>query len=233
MKNLGIENTLVDGCNVLADQGQGDLIWGHASVRVDKSSSSILMKPAGLGLDEIHRTDLITINEAGGKTEGSRPVHAEVFIHTEIFRLRPDVQAVVHTHPIHAVAFSALNRPLLPIGHEGAMFHKGLPVFTETSDLIVNATLGQATAKKLGNANALILQNHGIVTVGRSVEEAVMTAIMLEKACKTQLLAESSYEIKAHSSIEDAQAKNKRIYNENSLKAAFQYCVRCCAPKLR
>jgi L-ribulose-5-phosphate 4-epimerase len=217
---------LVQGCRILADDGQGDLIWGHVSARHAARSDYILMKPAGIGLEEMADDALISVDLSGERRSGDRPRHVEVFIHTEIMRARPEVQAVVHTHPPHAVAFSSLCRPLLPIGHEGAMFCDGLPVFDRTSDLIVSPDLGQAVAACLDGHNALLLRNHGIVTAGRSVEEAVMTAILLEKACKVQLLAEQAGGPKAATGIEEARVKRERIYSAASLRTAFDYCVR-------
>lgn len=220
------ELRLIEGCRVLAHHDQGDLIWGHVSSRTADAGATLAMKPAGIGLDEMEADEMIRVDLDGGKLDGRRPVHAEVFIHTEVMRARPEIRAVVHTHPIHAVAFSALDIPLLPVSHEGAMFSEGLPVYTRTSDLIVSSALGADVARTMGPANALILRNHGIVTAGRTVEEAVMTAIMLEKACRTQLLALASGEVRAWSTLEDARAKTGRIYTQASLKTAFQYCVR-------
>jgi L-ribulose-5-phosphate 4-epimerase len=217
---------LIQGCRILADDGQGDLIWGHVSARHAGRPDHILMKPAGIGLEEMADDTLISVDLAGERTSGDRPRHVEVFIHTEVMRAKPEVQAVVHTHPPHAVAFSSLCRPLLPIGHEGAMFCDGLPVFDRTSDLIVSPDLGQAVAACLDGHKALLLRNHGIVTAGRSVEEAVMTAILLEKACKVQLLAEQAGGPKATTGIEEARLKRERIYNAASLRTAFDYCVR-------
>ena len=217
---------LIQGCRVLADDGQGDLIWGHVSVRASNVPDRILMKPAGIGLEEMSRDEVIAVDLTGDKTDGTRPRHVEVFIHTEIMRARPEIQAVVHTHPPHAVAFSSLCKPLLAIGHEGAMFCDGLPVFDRTSDLIVTADLGQAVAACLDGHNALLLRNHGIVTAGRSVEEAVMMAVLLEKACKVQLLAEQAGGAKASTGLEEARAKRDRIYAPASLRTAFDYCVR-------
>ncbi len=217
---------LIQGCRVLADDGQGDLIWGHVSARASNIPDRILMKPAGIGLEEMTRDEVITVDLSGDRTAGARPRHVEVFIHTEIMRARPEIQAVVHTHPPHAVAFSSLCRPLLAIGHEGAMFCDGLPVFDRTSDLIVSPDLGQAVAACLDGHNALLLRNHGIVTAGRSVEEAVMMAVLLEKACKVQLLAEQAGGPQASTSAEEARIKRDRIYAPGSLQAAFDYCVR-------
>jgi L-fuculose-phosphate aldolase len=217
---------LAQACKVLADDGQGDLIWGHVTARAADRPEHLLMKPAGVGLEEMGREDVITVDLGGERTSGTRPRHIEVFIHTEIMRARPEIQAVVHTHPPHAVAFSALCRPLLPIGHEGSLFCDGLPVFDRTSDLIATSDLGRAVAACLGNRDALLLRNHGIVTAGRSIEEAVMVAVLLEKACKVQLLAEQAGGAKATTSKDEARIKRERIYGPQSLQTAFEYCVR-------
>jgi L-fuculose-phosphate aldolase len=222
----GLAEKLIQACRILADEGQGDLIWGHVSARQATQPASVFMKPAGIGLEEMADDTLISIDLSGARTAGERPRHIEVFIHTEIMRARPEVLAVVHTHPPHAVAFSSLCRPLLPIGHEGAMFCDGLPVFDRTSDLIVSSDLGQAVAACLDGHNAVLLRNHGIVTAGRSIEEAVMTAVLLEKACRVQLLAEQAGGPKATTSPEEARIKRERIYGPASLQAAFEYCVR-------
>src|SRR5262249_1300278 len=121
---------------------------------------------------------------------------------------------------------SSLCKPLLPIGHEGAMFCDGLPVYDRTSDLIVSPDLGQTVAACLDGHNALLLRNHGIVTAGRSVEEAVMMAGLLEKACKVAQRAEQAGGPKATTSLEEARAKRDRIYAPASLRTAFDYCVR-------
>ncbi len=107
-------------------------------------------------------------------------------------RARPEVNCVVHTHPPHAVAFGSMNRPLLPVSHEGSLFADGLPIFSETTDLIVTRERGEALARTLGQTRAALLQNHGLVTVGGSIAEAVMTAVILEKACQVQLLADAA-----------------------------------------
>lgn len=221
-----LADKLVQGCRVLADDGQGDLIWGHVSARDHRRPDILLMKPAGIGLEEMNRDAVINVDLSGERTSGTRPRHIEVFIHTEIMRARPEIQAVVHTHPPHSVAFSSLCRPLLPIGHEGAMFCDGLPVFDRTSDLIVSPDLGQAVAACLAGHNALLLRNHGIVTAARSLEEAVMLALLLEKACKVQLLAESAGGPQATTSPEEARIKRERIYSTQALQTAFDYCVR-------
>ncbi|MCE8024358.1 class II aldolase/adducin family protein [Billgrantia aerodenitrificans] len=226
-----VRKRLVNGCRVLAGHGQGDLIWGHLSVRMPGEPDKLFIKPAGLGLEEIDDEHLIVADLDGNRLTGRWPMHAEVFIHTEIFRRRADVQAVVHTHPSHAVAFSALGVPLQPVGHEGALFIDGLPVFSQTSDLIVNAELGRALASTLGVERAALMRNHGIVTVGQSIGEAVMTALLLEKACRVQLLAMSAGGGLVLPAAADARAKRDRLYRPATFETAFDYCERLVAAR--
>src|SRR5262249_59800876 len=115
----------------------------------------------------------------GNTSGGTIPGHTEVFIHSEVLRARPDVQCVVHTEAREAVAFSSLGRELAPVNNEAGYFYKQLPIFSETSDLIVTPERGKAVARCLGQHDATILRNHGIVTAGRSIEEAVWIALKL------------------------------------------------------
>ena len=108
------------------------------------------MKPATIGLDEMTPDNIITVDLDGQRVGGSMPRHNEVFIHSEVLRARPDLNAVIHTHAPHAVAFSSLGKELVPVNNEAGYFYKQLPVFSETSDLIVTPERGKAVARCLG-----------------------------------------------------------------------------------
>ncbi len=226
MVDMDVKETLAYGCKVLALEGQGDIIWGHVTLRVPGDPERLYMKPAAMGLEEIEVPDLIEVDLDGRKVSGERPSHSEVFIHTEIMRARPEISCVVHTHPPHSVAFGSLERPLLSVGHEGSLFAGGLPVFSETTDLIVTRELGEALARTLGQHKAALLRNHGLVTAGGSVAEAVMSAVILDKACQVQLLAESAGGPKAWTDPEEARTKKERIYHSSAIENAFHYYVR-------
>lgn len=221
-----IRGKLAQACRILALEGQGDHIWGHVTVRVPGRPELLYMKPATIGLDEMGPEDAITVNLDGEKVEGRLPRHIEVYIHTEVMRARPDVTAVVHTHPPHAIAFGALGRPLQPVGHDGAIFCDGLPVFSETSDLITDSPLGRSVARSLGEHGGLLLRNHGIVTAAATLEEAVMKAIFLEKACRIQLLCEACGGPRHVSPPEEARVKRGRFLHESQVNAAFNYFAR-------
>jgi L-fuculose-phosphate aldolase len=217
------EEMIVAG-RILVAEDQGDLIFGHVTARLPDDPAHFLMKPHTIGLEEMTPDNIITVNLEGEKVAGHMPRHLEVFIHSEILRIRPDVQSVVHTHAPYAVAFSSLGKPLQPVGHEGSVFCDGLPVFSETSDLIIDQSRGKAVARALAEYNVLLLRNHGVVTCGRTVEEATILALHLEKACKIQLMVEACGGAKHVSTPEDAKAKKGRILPQSP--QVFSYLKR-------
>src|SRR5215470_10858076 len=220
-----LRETLTNAGRVLASEGQGDYVAGHISVRLPDDRQRFLMKPAGIGLEEM-APNIITVDMDGRKVAGSMSRHNEVFIHSEVLRARPDIQAVIHTHPPHAVAFSSLDRPLLPVGNDGVTFSAGLPIFAETTDLIITQARGAAVARCLGEHAALILRNHGIVAAARSIEEAVWLALKLEKACRVQMLAEAAGGPKLVAAGDDLKAKRARSNRPDLHTNVFNYLVR-------
>ena len=117
-----LREKLIDAGRVLVGEDQGDYVAGHVTVRLPDGAGRFLMKPAGIGLEEMTPGNIITVDLEGERVGGTMPRHNEVFIHSEILRARSDIAAVVHTHPAHAVAFSSLGRPLLPVGNDGSIF---------------------------------------------------------------------------------------------------------------
>jgi ribulose-5-phosphate 4-epimerase/fuculose-1-phosphate aldolase len=221
---MNTQTKVARACNILYMEGHTDTVYGHVSARSD-DDGVIWMKPAGLGLEEVRPHDVIQLDFEGHKRAGDLPRHLEFPIHTEILRRRADAQCVIHTHPPHATAFSAVDEPLRPVNHEGVLFIEGLPRFTQTSDLIVTPELGRAVAECLGPHNALLLKNHGIVVAGPSVEEACVTAVLLEKAAQMLLLAKQFGDIEWTETAE-ALEKKKRIYHAESLRGMWEYFSR-------
>jgi L-fuculose-phosphate aldolase len=185
------------------------------------------MKAATWGFEEIDEGKVILVDPDGAVVEGTGRRHAEFPIHTEVMAARPDVTSVVHTHAPHAVALAATGQPLRPISHEGTLFvPPDIARFTETGDLILTRALGRKVAAALGERNALFLVNHGIVTVGPDVPTAVLTALLLERACRMQLVASSAGELVRWSSDDEALAKRDHCYPPELLAQAWAYLVR-------
>ena len=180
---------LIAAGRILEAEGQGDLTRGHVSVRVPRDPSLFLMKPHSHGFGEITEDNIVICSLDGEKVGGRGRRHSEVFIHSEIFKVRPDVNSVIHTHPTYAVALSATGRPLLPISQPGVTFSDGLPYYTETVDLIRTPEMGAGVARALGACKATLMRNHGVFTVGPSARDAVKAAVMCEDVARTVLLA--------------------------------------------
>ena len=123
------------------------------------------------------------------KVAGGGRKHSEVYIHSEIFKARPDVNSVIHTHPTYAVALSATGKSLQPISQPSVAFSDGLPYYTDTIELIRSKEMGIGVARALGACKAVLMRNHGVAVVGSSVEESTILAIMLDNACQIQLAA--------------------------------------------
>ncbi len=177
---------------ILEAEGLGDLTRGHVSLRLPDDPSLFLMKPHSYGFDEITLENIVTCNLDGEKVGGGGRRHSEVFIHSEIFRARPEVMSVIHVHPTHAVALSATGKKLAPISQPAAAFADGLPYYRDTIQLIRSKELGAAVARALVPAKAVLMRNHGVAIAGASVEETTILAIMLDNACRIQLLAEAA-----------------------------------------
>jgi len=220
-----LRRRLTEACKILAMEGQGDAVWGHVTVR-RPGAGTFLMKPAEVGIEEVKPADHLEVDLDGKVVRGRLKRHSEVFIHAEVLRARPDVCAVVHTHPIYATVFGALGVPLRPITHEGCNFAPGdVPRFTETTDLIVTPDRGRAVARSLGDRNAVILVSHGIVTCAPTVEQAVVHALLLDIAARNQLLLPGGIP-KHWTSDEEALVKRDRIYSWANHAQRWPYLLR-------
>lgn len=218
---------LAVGCRILAMEGHSDVIWGHLSVRDPNDPALFWMKASAAGLDEITADDLVLIDFAGKKIAGMRERHNEFPIHAEIMRRRPEINAVVHTHPPLATLIGSSRHTITPVTHEGCFFcPPPIPVFEETTDLIVTREQGEAVAAQLGGHKVLFMRNHGIAIAAPTVEEAVVASMLLDRAARAQLTAVSLGEGVSSTSDEEALAKRQHIYHPEGIMRAWQYLVR-------
>lgn len=211
---------------VLAAQGHDDLIWGHASVR-DQQGRGVWIKAAEWSLGEVTPERVQLVDRDGRVVEGEGMRHSEYPIHTEILTARTDAGAVVHTHPPYAVALAAAHQPLRPVSHAANMFvPPEVPRFTVTADLILTPELGRQVAAELGRANAMFLVNHGIITVGPDLETATVIAVLLERACRQQMLTNAMGGWPRWSDPEESAAKRAHIYSDRALRNVWRHLVR-------
>lgn len=214
------------GSRVLGSQDQSDFVWGHLSVR-DPDGRGVWMKSAGYGFEEMTPDRIVLVDPEGAVLAGEGRRHAEYPIHTEIIAARPDVNCVVHTHSASAVALGATGAELLPVSHEGNFFvPPAITRFTTTGDLILTRELGRELAGALGDRNAALMINHGIVVAAADVPTAVVATVLLDRACRTQLQAMSAGGVQHWSSEQESLAKREHCYPQSLIQQAWDYLVR-------
>ncbi|KAI0532550.1 class II aldolase/adducin domain protein [Xylaria digitata] len=201
---------------VFADRGFDEGVAGHISVRDPILTDHFCRNPApfprrvnenlectdciALGLNPLSMhfslikvSNLILCDEHGTVIEGNEPINAAAFaIHSQIHKARPDVTAACHAHSVHGKAFSAFGRELEMLTQDACRFHKSHGVYRDFRGVVVDEEEGRRIAAALGSGKAAILQNHGILTVGQSVDEAAFWFISLERTCQAQLLADAA-----------------------------------------
>jgi HCOMODA/2-hydroxy-3-carboxy-muconic semialdehyde decarboxylase len=185
---------LVAANRILADQGVLDG-WGHVSVRHPRDPNRYLLSrsraPELITADDIMEFDLDS-NPVDGK---GRSLYSERFIHGEIYKARPDVMAVVHSHAPALIPFGITKTPLRPVYHRTAFVSLGVPVFEirerggMTDMLIRDQALGRALADALGDHPAALMRGHGAVIVGPSIQRVVGRSIFLPFGATMQLQA--------------------------------------------
>jgi len=221
-----IKELLIAAGKVLVAEGQDDFTRGHISFRLPDDPGRFFMKAHSLGLDEITLQNILTIDLDGKVVAGKARRHSEVFIHSEVFKARADVNCVIHTHPIHAVALSATGRTLKCYGQPGALFYDALGVYTDTINLIRTPAMGAGVARALGAGRGVLLKNHGVVVIGATIEEAVIGVIMLENGAMTQLLTEAAGDPAPEFSRADIEKLKADISRPEQFKINFDYLAR-------
>ena len=200
--------------------GFSEGVAGHITARDPEFTDTFWVNPFGMGFGEIKVSDLIRVDGRGDVVEGSRPVNVSAFaIHHQIHEARPEVVAAAHAHSLYGRAWSAVGRLLDPITQDACAFYDDHVFFDETRVLVTDAGEGAALAGALGRHKAAILRNHGLITVGETVEEALWWFVSMERCCQAQFLAES---ISAPLKIDPENARAARAVNGTPFTGWFQ-----------
>jgi ribulose-5-phosphate 4-epimerase/fuculose-1-phosphate aldolase len=174
--------------------GFGEGVAGHITVRDPEFPDHFWVNPFGMSFRHIRVSDLILVNHTGDVVVGRKPVNRAAFvIHSAIHAARPDVMAAAHSHSIYGKAFSALAKPLDPLTQDACVFFEDHAVCEEGGGMIVvEEAAGKALADALGPHKLVIHRNHGLITVGDTVDEACYWFVSAERSCQAQLLAEAA-----------------------------------------
>jgi L-ribulose-5-phosphate 4-epimerase len=167
----------------------GLVTWtaGNISAR-DPESGFVVIKPSGVLYEELQPEDHIVLNIEGTVVEGRLKPSSDTASHLYIYRHRPDVNGVVHTHSPYATAFAALGRPI-PVYLTAMADEFGGPIPCAGFALIGGEAIGQQVVENIGASPAVLLKNHGVFTVGASAKAAVKAAVMVEDVARSVWLA--------------------------------------------
>jgi ribulose-5-phosphate 4-epimerase/fuculose-1-phosphate aldolase len=184
---------LAAGFRLFSKFGFDEGVAGHITARDPEDPELFWVNPFAVHFGAISVSDLICVNAQGEVVEGNRPVNTAAFaIHSQVHAARPDVMAAAHSHSVHGKAWSALGRLLEPITQDVCAFYEDHSLFDDYTGVVLDTEEGKRIAHALGENKAVILRNHGLLTVGTSIEEAAWWFITMERSCQAQLLASAA-----------------------------------------
>jgi ribulose-5-phosphate 4-epimerase/fuculose-1-phosphate aldolase len=220
----GLVDKLVVANRILYAQGVVDG-FGHVSVRHDKSPVHFLLA-RNMAPALVRRDDIVTFDLDGAALDAAgRRVYLERFIHGEIYRVRPDVQAVVHSHSPSVIPFGVTKQPLRPVFHMSGFLGDGAALFEirdvagDTDMLVSNGELGAALAAVLGSRSAVLMRGHGSTVVGASLEQAVYRAVYAEVNAKLQIQAITLGEV---TYLNEREAAKAATINDTQLARVWE-----------
>jgi ribulose-5-phosphate 4-epimerase/fuculose-1-phosphate aldolase len=168
-------------------------VAGHITARDPENPEHFWVNPFGMHFGLIRVSDLILVNQQGDVIYGNRPVNRAAFaIHSQVHAARPDVVAAAHAHSIYGKSWSSLGRLLDPLTQDACAFYQDHSIFTDYTGVVLDPEESKRIGKTLGTNKAVILQNHGLLTVGNTIDEAAWWFITMERSCQAQLLAEAA-----------------------------------------
>ena len=168
-------------------------VAGHITARDPEHLDHFWVNPLGVGFGHIRVSDLILVNDKGDVVEGNALVNGAAFaIHSQVHAARPDVIAAAHAHSIYGKSWSTLAKLLDPLTQDACAFYEDHALFDDYTGVVVDLAEGKRIGHALGEKKAVILRNHGLLSVGHSVDEAAWWFITMERSCQAQLLAEAA-----------------------------------------
>jgi ribulose-5-phosphate 4-epimerase/fuculose-1-phosphate aldolase len=192
-ERLHRKQRLAAAFRLFAQFGFDEGIAGHITARDPEFPDHFWVNPFGVYFGHMRVSDLVLVNEQGEVVKGDRPINAAAFaIHSQIHAARPDIVAASHSHSLYGKAWASLGRLLDPLTQDACSFYEDHAVFDDYTGVVLEPTEGQRIAAALAQKKAVILKNHGLLTVGQTVDEAAWWFITMERSCQAQLLAEAA-----------------------------------------
>lgn len=187
------QQRLAAAFRLFARYGFDEGVAGHITVRDPELTDCFWVNPFGMYFGHIRVSDLLLVNHKGEVVKGNRPVNAAAFaIHSRIHQARPDVNAAAHAHSLYGKTWSTLGRLLDPLTQDACAFYEDHALFDDYTGVVLETGEGDRIAEALGERKAVILRNHGLLTVGHSLDEAAWWFVAMERCCHAQLMAEAA-----------------------------------------
>lgn len=180
---------------IFGKMGYDEGVAGHITLRDPVRPDCFWVNPFGLAFSMIKRSDLILVDHDGNVIDGgeNRLLNlAAYMIHAAVHAARPDVMCAAHSHSLYGKAFCALGRELDIITQDSCAFYKDHALYDSFKGVVLAAEEGQNIAKALGKNKAALLLNHGLLTVGQTIEATIHWFVSLERSCHAQLLADAA-----------------------------------------
>jgi len=185
---------LAGAFRVFGKFGFSEGVAGHITARDPGEPDKFWVNPFGLSFNKIKVSDLILVDEDGKIVEGKHKMlnQAAFAIHSRVHHARPDVIAAAHAHSLYGKTWSTFGRKLDPLTQDACAFYDDHSIFDDYTGVVMDTSEGDRIAEALQDNKAVILKNHGLLTVGGSVEEAAWWFISMERCCQSQIMAEQT-----------------------------------------
>jgi L-fuculose-phosphate aldolase len=222
-----LKRELLLAFHILDLNGQNSGIAGHLTARLP-GEERLWCHGYGQGFDEVRGSDLHCADFSLRVLSGPGRISPSLTIHAALYRARPDIACVVHTHDTAAVALTATGAELQPLYQSALMFAGEVATHVDYGGIVDTEESGAALARALGQRRALLLANHGTLVVGASIREAVHATIMLGEACRIQLRAMSAAPGQTLRRVDDATADDAKrfLLSPRVLALRWDYYVR-------
>ncbi|KAL4948510.1 class II aldolase/adducin domain protein [Aspergillus filifer] len=210
-----LKGRLAAAFRIFGKNGYDEGVAGHITLRDPVDPSTFWVNPFGVAFSQIKSSDLIQVDHSGTVIAGGpcRLLNSAAYmIHSAIHAARPDVLCAAHSHSLYGRAFCTLGRELDIITQDSCAFYNDHVVYRQFNGIVLAEEEGKNIAAALGPRKAALLQNHGLLTVGRTIEETVFWFVSLEKCCHAQLLADAA-----------AAGRGGETVKINEADAAFTY----------
>ncbi|PSN61009.1 class II aldolase/adducin domain-containing protein [Corynespora cassiicola Philippines] len=213
-----LKGRLAAAFRIFGKYGFDEGVAGHITLRDPVDPTTFWVNPFGVAFSMMKASDLILVNEEGEVIDGGpcRLLNSAAYmIHSAIHQARPDVAAAAHSHSIYGRSFCSLGRTLDTITQDSCAFHNDHVLYASFNGIVLAQEEGKNIAKALGDKKAALLQNHGLLTVGKTIEETVFWFVSLEKCCHAQLMADAAAAGRGGETVkigeEDAQFTYKTV----------------------